>query len=207
MAGQTAAGVASSSSDLDGGMEGYPHSHSLDSNEGDRSRSGSDASGQVKRGGGLFGMISSVVGGGGRKDDKGPLQRLREIRDVTWPSPSDRGVLPPTDFRNERFKLIPNIPEGPWVVKSAVGSTPVMLGKKVVQRYFRGDDYLEIDIHVGSSIIASNVVGLCRGYAQALVADCAVIIQGESPEELPERVLCCARLNHIDLSLRRRLLD
>ena len=69
MAGQTAAGVASSSSDLDGGMEGYPHSHSLDSNEGDRSRSGSDASGQVKRGGGLFGMISSVVGGGGRKDD------------------------------------------------------------------------------------------------------------------------------------------
>ena len=72
MAGQ-AAGITSSSSDLDAGMDGYPHTHSLDSNEGDRARSGSDA-GQAKRGGGLFGMISSVVGGGGKKDDKGPLQ-------------------------------------------------------------------------------------------------------------------------------------
>ena len=53
-----------------------------------------------------------------------------------------------------------------------VGNTPVMLGKKVVQRYFRGDDYLEIDIHVGSSIIATNVVGLCRGYAQVSVISC-----------------------------------
>ena len=113
--------LASSSSDLDAGMEGYLPSHSHDSNDGDRARSGSDAGGHAKRGGGLFGMISSVVGGG-RKDDKGPLQRLREIRDVTWPSFSDRGVLPPTAFQNERFKLIPNIPEGPWVVKSAVGT-------------------------------------------------------------------------------------
>ena len=93
------------------------------------------------------------------------------------------------------------------MVRAAVRATPAMLGKKVVQRYFRGDDYLEIDVHVGSSVIASNVVGLCRGYAQALVADCAVILQGETPDELPERILCCARLHHIDLSLRRRLLD
>jgi hypothetical protein len=46
---------------------------------------------------------------------------------------------------------------GPWVVKAAVGATPALLGRKVVQRYFRGEDYLEIDIHVGSSIIASQV--------------------------------------------------
>lgn len=120
-AGQQTLGIASSSSDLDAGMEGYLPSHSHDSNDGgDRARSGSDAAGGhvVKRGGGLFGMISSVVGGG-RKDEKGSLQRL--LRDVTWPSFTDRGVLPPTAFQNERFKLIPNIPEGPWVVKSAVG--------------------------------------------------------------------------------------
>jgi hypothetical protein len=57
--------------------------------------------------------------------------------------------LPPTDFRNERFKLIPSITAGPWVVRAAVRNTPALLGKKVVQRYFRGDDYLEIDVHVG----------------------------------------------------------
>lgn len=43
------------------------------------------------------------------------------------------------------------------MVKAAVGATPALLGRKVVQRYFRGEDYLEIDIHVGSSIIASQV--------------------------------------------------
>ena len=53
-----------------------------------------------------------------------------------------------------------------------------MLGKKVVQRYFRGDDYLEIDVHVGSSVIASNIVGICRGYAKQLINDCGIVLQG-----------------------------
>ena len=77
--------------------------------------------------------------------------------DITWPTAQDKGALPPTDFRNERFKLIPSITIGPWVVKVAVGATPALLGRKVVQRYFRGEDYLEIDVHVGSSVIASQV--------------------------------------------------
>ncbi len=133
------------------------------------------------------------------------MERLRGLRDVHWPTASDVGALPPTDFRNERFKLIPSVTDGPWVVKSAVGSTPALLGKKVIQRYFRGDDYLEIDIHVGSSVIASNIVGLCRGYAKNMVNDTAIVIQGETPDELPERLLCCATLSHIDLTLRKRL--
>ena len=32
--------------------------------------------------------------------------------DVSWPSPYEPGALPPTDFRNARFKLIPQITEG-----------------------------------------------------------------------------------------------
>ena len=77
--------------------------------------------------------------------------------DITWPTAYDKGSLPPTDYRNERMKLIPSITLGPWVVKAAVGATPVLLGRKVVQRYFRGEDYMEIDIHIGSSVIAAQV--------------------------------------------------
>jgi len=69
--------------------------------------------------------------------------------DITWPTAHDVGALPQSDFRNERFKLIPSITEGPWVVRAAVRATPALLGKKIVQRYFRGTDYLEIDCHVG----------------------------------------------------------
>jgi hypothetical protein len=86
-----------------------------------------------------------------------PSGGWRVPSDITWPTAHDKGALPPSDFRNERFKLIPSITIGPWIVKAAVGSTPALLGRKVVQRYFRGEDYLEIDIHVGSSVIASQV--------------------------------------------------
>jgi hypothetical protein len=41
--------------------------------------------------------------------------------DIKWQEPTAEGVLPLTDFRNKRFKLIPSIVDGPWVVKMAVG--------------------------------------------------------------------------------------
>ncbi len=52
----------------------------------------------------------------------------------------------------------------------AVSPTPVLLGQKVAQRYFRGDNYFEVDVHVGSSMIASQIVGLCRGYGKSFMS-------------------------------------
>ena len=56
-----------------------------------------------------------------------------------------------------------------------------------------------------SSVIASNIVGLCRGYAKQLINDCGVVIQGECPGELPECMLACVSLNHIDVNIRKKL--
>lgn len=62
-----------------------------------------------------------------------------------------------------RFKLIPTVTEGNWVVRSAVPSAkPAILGQKLQQRYFRGDNYVETDVDVGSSVIASQIVGVIR---------------------------------------------
>lgn len=125
--------------------------------------------------------------------------------DISWPDPREPGALPQSDFRNCRFKLVPNITEGPWVVKAAVRSQPALLGRKVVQRYFRGDGYMEVDIHVGSSVIASNIVGVCRGYAKMFAADVGIVIQGEEPGELPEKMLGCVSFNKIDTEVRQKL--
>jgi hypothetical protein len=68
---------------------------------------------------------------------------LKMPSDITWPIGdyiNEPGALPPGDFRNMRFKLLPSIIEGPWVVKAAVRSQPALLGRKVVQRYFRGNN-------------------------------------------------------------------
>lgn len=94
------------------------------------------------------------------------------------------------------------IVDGPWLVKLSVRSTPVLLGQKVAQRYFRGDNYLEIDVHVGSSMIASNIVGLCRGYSTSFICHMGIVIQGESEDELPEKLLCSYALNKIDVNKR-----
>ena len=70
--------------------------------------------------------------------------------DISWPDPQDPdpGTLPASDFRNARFKLVQCVTEGPWVVRASVPAKPALLGKKVVQRYFRGERYFELDIHV-----------------------------------------------------------
>jgi hypothetical protein len=46
---------------------------------------------------------------------------------------------------------------------------------------------------------------LCRGYAKQLINDCGVVIQGECPGELPECMLACVSLNHIDVNIRKKL--
>ena len=39
--------------------------------------------------------------------------------------------------RHAAFKVIPRVQEGNWVVRQAVGSTPALLGNKLVTKYFR----------------------------------------------------------------------
>ncbi|KAK2993672.1 hypothetical protein RJ640_009487 [Escallonia rubra] len=46
-------------------------------------------------------------------------------------------------FRDARFKLIPSIKEGYWMVKRAVGTKACLLGKAVTCNYLRQDNFLE----------------------------------------------------------------
>ncbi|CAM9570680.1 unnamed protein product [Laminaria digitata] len=102
-------------------------------------------------------------------------------------------------FRDERLKLIPKIVEGNWVVKRAAGTTPAILGTKLKQHHFKGDNYLETDLEIASSSLAANITRLCTGYAKALVVDMVWTIQGNTEEELPEVALGGVRINHLDL--------
>ncbi|XP_068669847.1 protein ENHANCED DISEASE RESISTANCE 2-like isoform X2 [Aristolochia californica] len=52
------------------------------------------------------------------------------------------------EFRNSRFKLIPSVPKGSWIVRQSVGSTPCLLGKAVDCNYIREPKYLEMLILV-----------------------------------------------------------
>ena len=39
--------------------------------------------------------------------------------------------------RDNMLKLIPSVPQGSWIIKQAVGGTPVLLGNKIHTTYYR----------------------------------------------------------------------
>ncbi|KAJ4849786.1 hypothetical protein Tsubulata_029033 [Turnera subulata] len=101
-------------------------------------------------------------------------------------------------FRNSRFKLIPYISQGSWIVKQSVGKKSCLIGQALDVLYFRGSNYLEVEIDVSSSTVARGVVSLVLGYLTNLVIEMAFVIQGNTEEELPELLLGTCRLNHLD---------
>ncbi|XP_024396181.1 protein ENHANCED DISEASE RESISTANCE 2 isoform X3 [Physcomitrium patens] len=104
------------------------------------------------------------------------------------------------NFRNSRLKLIPSVPQGSWIVRQSVGTTPCILGKAVDCTYYRGSNYLEVDIDIGSSTVANGVLGLVFGVVSALVVDMAFLIQGNGMEELPERLIGAVRVSRLSLA-------
>ncbi|KAL6349702.1 hypothetical protein AAG906_041109 [Vitis piasezkii] len=104
------------------------------------------------------------------------------------------------EFRNSRLKLIPSVPKGSWIVRQSVGSTPCLLGKAVDCNYIRGPKYLEIDVDIGSSTVANGVLGLVCGVITTLVVDMAFLVQANTVDELPERLIGAVRVSHVELS-------
>ncbi|BBG97811.1 Pleckstrin homology and lipid-binding START domains-containing protein [Prunus dulcis] len=103
-------------------------------------------------------------------------------------------------YRNSRFKLIPYISKGSWIVKQSVGKKACLVGQALEVHYFRGKNYLELGIDVGSSTVARGVVNLVLGYLNNLVIEMAFLIQANTEEELPEVLLGTCRINHLDAS-------
>jgi hypothetical protein len=131
----------------------------------------------------------------------------------------------------ESLKLIPNIEEGPWIVRKLVTNTPVIIGKKVKCQKFchlvdetnaprknttktkdliddaASADYIEIDLDIGESIKprAKQIVSVCRSHMQHLTIDFGLVIEGKTPEDLPEQMLCAIRLHKLDSVKAQRL--
>jgi len=93
------------------------------------------------------------------------------------------------DFRNARFKIIPGIPEGSYMVKMAVGNKPAILGTKLTTKYHKGPNCFEVSVDVSSSTIALGLLKLVTGYASSLDLELAFLIESQKPEHLPERLI------------------
>lgn len=103
------------------------------------------------------------------------------------------------EYKNCRFKLIPHVALGPWVVQRAVGTKPLIVGKALKVAYHSKANYLECDIDIGSSTVANNVVRFVLGYVRTLVVDMCFLVEGKTDEELPERLIGTSRVAHLEM--------
>lgn len=90
--------------------------------------------------------------------------------------------------------------KGSFIIKQSVGSTPVLLGKKLKQYYFKSSRYIEVDVDIGSSYTAATVVNMVSGVTKSVIVDMGIVLEGKTPQELPESLLGTVRLDHLDLS-------
>uniref|UniRef100_A0A7S2U206 Protein ENHANCED DISEASE RESISTANCE 2 C-terminal domain-containing protein n=1 Tax=Lotharella oceanica TaxID=641309 RepID=A0A7S2U206_9EUKA len=109
-----------------------------------------------------------------------------------------------------RFKLITNLEKGPMLMrgalKAAVGANaPVVMGRAVNQRYYFGEDYMEIDVEVDTSMIARAILKVASMFIRSVVVDMVWVVEGKNETELPEKALCAVRLGNIQLSNARSL--
>ncbi|PWZ44586.1 Protein ENHANCED DISEASE RESISTANCE 2-like [Zea mays] len=102
-------------------------------------------------------------------------------------------------FRNSRLKLIANIVKGPWIVRTAVGEQAIcILGRALSCKYVQGSNFIEVDVDIGSSIVANAIVHLAFGYITTLTVDLAFLIESQTESELPERLLGAVRFSELN---------
>jgi len=105
------------------------------------------------------------------------------------------------EWRNNRFKLIPQIVEGPWLVKKVTPSNvPALIGNKLTTTYHRGPNYMEIDVDITSSTAANSIWTVIHKTLASLVIDLAFVIQANEVQELPETLFGTVRISRVTLS-------
>ncbi|KAG6471537.1 protein ENHANCED DISEASE RESISTANCE 2-like [Zingiber officinale] len=107
-------------------------------------------------------------------------------------------------FRNARFKIVNRIVKGPWLVRTSVGNhAACLLGKALGCNYHRGENYLEIDVDIGSSAIATAILHIALGCVTEVTIDMGFLVEAQEEEELPERLIGAVRVAQMEMSSAR----
>ena len=66
--------------------------------------------------------------------------------------------------RNQVLKIIPLVKEGSFLLKRAIGSKPLILGKYLDQKFVQGERFLEAIVDVSSSVTTQKLLKLSAAY-------------------------------------------
>lgn len=103
--------------------------------------------------------------------------------------------------KRNTFKYVFKMVDAPPVVITSVqglgGERPVIIGTKLTTNFYKGANYLEVDMDVSSSTVASMLNGIILKSLGGAVVDCAWLMEGQKKEELPERIVAGVRINFV----------
>lgn len=132
-------------------------------------------------------------------------QQLTPCPSLNSLSPGERTlakwIMGDSNYKNQRLKLIPYVVHGPWVVRNLVTGKPAVIGTKLPVSYHYAPDTqtLVAELDIGnSSSTAKRIVSICRRYMNALTCDIGLVIQGNTPDELPEQMMGSIRIHGVD---------
>ena len=138
------------------------------------------------------------------KDNYSAVAYFASVEPIPEGSLMDQFLKGDDGFRNFRLKLIANIVKGPWIVRKAVGEQAIcLIGRALSCKYCLAENFLEVDVDIGSSMVASAIVHLAIGYITTLTVDLAFLIESQTPSELPERILGAVRFSELNLASAR----
>ena len=114
-----------------------------------------------------------------------------------------RFVAGDADYRNKRLKLLARLEKAPWIISASANrlgiDRPAILGTKLTMTHYTGRGYFEASVDVGSSMVASAIHGIILRGCASIVVVTGFTIEGQTEEELPERMLGSVRFNQIDV--------
>lgn len=140
------------------------------------------------------------------KDNYCVVAYFTNIEPITGDSLIEKFLKGDDDFRNSRLKMIANIVNGPWIVKRAVGEQAIcVIGRALTCKFCVAENYIEVDIDIGSSMVATAIVHLAFGYITTLTVDLAFLIESQVESELPEKLLGAFRLSNLNPASARQV--
>ncbi|KAK9288604.1 hypothetical protein L1049_017063 [Liquidambar formosana] len=133
------------------------------------------------------------------KDNYSAVAYFTAVEPIPEGSLMDQFLKGDDGFRNSRLKLIANIVKGPWIVRKAVGEQAIcIIGRALSCKYCVAQNFFEVDVDIGSSMVASAIVHLAFGYITTLTVDLAFLIESQTESELPEQILGAVRFSELN---------
>jgi hypothetical protein len=104
--------------------------------------------------------------------------------------------------QKKSFKVLAYVEKGPWLVQRAVPKKPVLVGKQLkMSTHHEPGKYIQVTLDVAGGGKADQMaVSMVMKSLSRLQLVLAMLIEGKQEEELPETLLVCAAVSHIDTS-------